>query len=422
LIRQGIRRDTVAVLTAQLFYRLSGFVLLMVLSRKLGASDIGAFFFAIAFAESLVVLSHFGMGSIMSRRVASAPAEAANHFAPVLGFRALSAPLYLIIVAGIGAAFTNASIPLLMAAAVITLLEDFYFSFGALLLPRRKARYNVSVGVVVHSVYIVVFLIGMSIAPSLAMLLGVTLFRAVALALGGAWLTHTRLFRLRARQDWATVKAAVPFVLITAVHVFRDQIGTLLLGTKASYEEVAHFNMAWRLVASAYFVPTAVCAVIVPLLTAHGLTGDNKRLMIRAAAGVGAVGLTGAAIAWFFAEPLAAVMYGPMATSVVPILRTLAIVFPIGFLALFLSLVLQALYEEAHVLRVLVLVTAANLVVSWILIPRLGAVGAAYAQIVSSSLQLLILFWRLRTLHSLERRTDSPVYSDFPDSSPFGRT
>jgi O-antigen/teichoic acid export membrane protein len=191
----------------------------------------------------------------------------------------------------------------------------------------------------------------------------------------------------------------------------------LLLGTKAGYEEVAHFNLAWRLVASAHFVPTAVCAVIVPLLTAHGLTPANRQLMLRAAAGVGAVGLAGAATAWFLADPLAGLMYGPLGTSVAPVLRALAIVFPIGFLALFLSLVLQALYEEAHVLRTLLLVTSANVGVCWILIPRLGAVGAAYAQIVSTSLQLLILSRRLRTLHS-ERRTDSPVYTDFPDGSP----
>lgn len=415
---EGVRRDTVAVLTAQSFYRLSGFVLLMVLSRKLGASDIGAFFFAIAFAESLAVLSHFGMGSIMSRRVASAPAEAASHFAPVLGFRALSTPLYLMVVLGFGTAFTDASFPLLAAAALITLLEDFYFSFGALFLALRKATYNVSLGVVIHSAYIAAFLIGMWIAPSLAMLVSVTLFRAAALVVGGAWLTQTRLFPLAARQDWSVVKAALPFVLITALHVFRDQIGTLLLGTKAGYEEVAHFNLAWRLVASSHFVPTAVCAVIVPLLTAHGLTPANRRLTLRAAAGVGTVGLVGAAIAWFLAEPLAAVMYGPLGTSVAPVLRALAIVFPIGFLALFLSLVLQALYEEAHVLRALVLVTAANLIASWVLIPRLGAVGAAYAQIVSTSLQLLILSWRLRTVHSAGRRTDIPGYTVFPDGSP----
>ena len=414
----GVRRDTFAVLTAQSFYRLSGFVLLMVLSRKLGASDIGAFFFAIAFAESLVVLSHFGMGSIMSRRVASAPAEAGSHFAPLLGFRSLSAPFYLVIVLAFGAAFTDASIPLLATAALITLLEDFYFSFGALFLALRKATYNVSLGVTIHSVYITAFLVGMWVAPSLAMLVGVTLLRAAALVLGGAWVTHTRLFPLAARQDWATVKAAIPFVLITALHVFRDQIGTLLLGTKAGYEEVAHFNLAWRLVASAHFVPTAVCAVIVPLLTAHGLTAANKQLMLRASAGVGAVGIAGAAIAWFLAEPLAALMYGPLGNSVAPVLRALAIVFPIGFLALFLSLVLQALYEEAHVLRTLVLVTTANLIVSWMLIPRLGAVGAAYAQIVSTSLQLVILSWRLRTLHSASRRTDTPVYTVFPDGSP----
>lgn len=414
----GVRRDTVAVLTAQSYYRVSGFVLLMVLSRKLGATDIGAFFFATAFAESLVVLSHFGMSSIMSRRVAAAPGEASRHFAPVLGFRTLSAPAYLVAVLGIGAVFTDASIFLLAAAAVIALLEDFYFSFGALFLALRKATYNVSLGFVVHSAYIIVFLAGMWLAPSLEMLIGVTLFRATTLLLGGAWLTQTRLFRLSARHDWAAVRAALPFVVIAALHVFRDQIGTLLLGTQAGYEEVAHFNLAWRLVASSHFVPAAICAVIVPLVTAEGLTAANRRLMLRAAMAVGAVGVIGAAVAWFVADPLAALMYGPLGTSVAPILRALAVVFPIGFLALFLSLILQALYEEAHVLRTLLLVTAANLLANLILIPRLGALGAAYAQIVSTMLQLLILAWRLRTLHSEQRRTDTPGYTDFPDASP----
>ncbi len=417
-MRGSVRRDTVAIFTAQTFYRLSGFILLIVLSRKLGATEIGTFFFAVAFAESFIVISHFGTSSIMSRRVASAPDDANTHFAPLLGFRMLSAPLYLTTVIAAATIFTSAPLWLAAAAAVTTLLEDLYFSFGSLFLALRKAVYNVTLGISIHSAYIVVFLLGMSIAPSLGMLVGVTMFRAACLITGGVWITRSRLFPIAARIDWSVVRAGLPFVMITALHVLRDQIGTLILGTMSTYAAVAHFNLAWRLVASSYFVPTAICAVIVPLITAHGLTPSNRRLIKRAATGVTGAGLFGALVAFFLAEPLSHFMYGPLGTTVGPTLEALAVVFPLGFLSLFLSLVLQALYQEAHVLRTLFLVTVVNLGANLVLVPRYGAVGAAYAQIVSTGLQLAILSWRLKTLHEGERQTVTPDYRVFPEDSP----
>ena len=354
----------------------------------------------------------------MSRRVASAPEEAKVHFAPLLGFRMMSAPLYLLTVSSAAALFTSAPLWLAAAAGVITLLEDVYFAFGSLFLALRKAMYNVTLGISIHTAYIVAFLAGMSIAPSLGMLIGVTMFRAACLIAAGVWVTRSRLFPLAARIDWAVVRAGLPFVMIAALHVLRDQIGTLILGTLSTYAAVAHFNLAWRLVASSYFVPTAICAVIVPLITAHGLTPANRRLISRAALGVTGAGLFGASVAFFLATPLSHFMYGPLGDSVWPTLKALAVVFPVGFLALFLSLVLQALYEEAHVLRTLLIVTVVNLAANVILVPRYGARGAAYAQIMSTGLQLVILSWRLRTLHEGQRRTVTPEYRVFPEDSP----
>jgi O-antigen/teichoic acid export membrane protein len=417
-LKANIRRDTVAIFTAQTFYRLSGFILLIVLSRRLGATDIGRFFFAVASAESLIVLSHFGTTSIMSRRVASSPAEASTHFAPLLGFRLLSAPVYLITVIGAAAVFTSAPLWLAASTALITLLEDLYFSFGSLFLALRKALYNVTLGISIHTAYIIAFLVGMSLAPSLHMLVAVTMFRAGCLLAAGVWVTRRRLFPIAVRLDWAVVRAGIPFVMIAALHVLRDQIGTLILGTMSSYAAVAHFNLAWRLVASSYFVPTAICAVIVPIITAHGLTDSNRRLIRRAAAGVTGAGVSGASVAFFFALPLAGFMYGPLGDNVGPIIKALAVVFPLGFLALFLSLVLQALYEEAHVLRTLFLVTVVNLVANVLLVPRLGAQGAAYAQIASTGLQLGILALRLRALHEEAPRVGPPDYRVFPEDSP----
>ena len=409
------------MLAAQSFYRVSGFIVLMVLSRKLGAGDIGAFFFAMAFAESFLAVSSFGMNPVMARRVASSPERAAEHIAPILAFRLVSGPAYIVVVSVAAALFTSASPRLILAATLISLFEDIYFSFGALFLALHKATYNVVIGVIVHTSYLALLLTGMSFAASLKVLVAVTLVRAMSLAVTGILTAHTRLFSLRIQWDAATVRAALPFVLITALYIVKDQIGTLLLGTIATYEAVAHYNLAWRLVASSYFVPTAVCAVFVPLLTAHGLTSENRRLMLRAASGVGAISVLAAIVASTLADPLARLMYGPLALEVAPLIRALAVVFPLGFMALFLSLVLQALYQERHVLRTLVLVTVANFAANWILVPRLGALGAVRAQIMSTCLQLLILGWRLQQLHEDDQPIEMPSYSTFPEGSPGGR-
>jgi peptidoglycan biosynthesis protein MviN/MurJ (putative lipid II flippase) len=69
------------------------------------------------------------------------------------------------------------------------------------------------------------------------------------------------------------------------------------------------------------------------------------------------------------------------------------VLFPVSFLALFLALVLQALYQEARVLRVLLVITSTNVLLNLMLIPALGAKGAVLSQMLSSALQLAVLAW-----------------------------
>ena len=101
--------------------------------------------------------------------------------------------------------------------------------------------------------------------------------------------------------------------------------------------------------------------------------------------------------------PLSRILYGPLAPDTAPLLRVLALMFPVSFLALFCSFVLQALFREMQVLRTMVFVTAASFAANLILIPQLGAKGAIYAQLIATTLQLAILSWDLRAMLSANR-------------------
>jgi O-antigen/teichoic acid export membrane protein len=401
------RRDTVIMLAAQSYYRLGGFVLVMVLARSLPAAEIGAFVFAMAFAESFVAISNFGMNSVMSRQVAADNASAAHRFAAILGFRAVSGIVYLLVVMSLAIAFTSARWEIILAATLIALAEDTYYSFGSLFLALRKAVYNVTVGVTVQTVFIALFVVGLWMHPSLWTLIWVNAVRVVALLAASVWITQAKLFRLRISWDSAAIKISVPFVMMAAVNSLRDQIGAVMLGLLSSYDAVAHYNLVMRVSVASLSIPTAVCAVLSPLIVAHGLDERNRRRIAMSVTLILGAALTGSVMAATMSMPVAKVLYGPLARETAPLLRVLALLFPVSFLALFCSLVLQALYREVHVLRTMILVALANLLGNLILIPVYGARGAIYGQLIATTLQLVILAMDLRNCYL---RSDSPPY------------
>lgn len=390
------------MLAAHSFYRLSGFVLVMVLARTLPPAEIGTFAFAMAFAESFVALANFGMHSVMSRQVAADNSSAEQRFAVTLGFRAVSGIAYVLVVMSVALAFTSASWEIMLAASLIALAEDTYYSVGAMFLALRKAVYNVTIGVTVQTVFIGLFLLGMKLQPSLWMLIAANAFRALALVAISLWVTRVKLFKLRLSWDNATIRIALPFVMMAVVTSLRDQIGAVMLGILSNYDAVAYYNLVMRVSTASLAVPTAVCAVLSPLIVAHGLDAQNRRRLAMSAGLILGAALVGSLLVATISLPLAKILYGPLAPETAPLLRILTLMFPISFMALFCALVLQALFREVHVLRTLILVAATNFAANLILIPDFGAKGAIYAQLTATALQLVILAWDVRSMLSRE--------------------
>jgi len=390
-----VHRDTFLLLVTRTFYKVSGFVVLIVLSRFLSAGDIGVYFFAVSFAESFIVLASFNINIVMMRRVAADPTQASAHLSPLLGFRLLSSPLYLLCVTITAVAFTDGIWRVIVVVALFTLLQNFYVSFTTFFFALKKVVYNVCIGVAVHILFLILFLLGMWWAPSLDVLLEANLIRSVLLLGTTVFVAHRWLCPLRVSWDKRFIKAGLPLLLLSLLAMLSGKVDTLILGFLTDYVTVGHYNLAFKVVFASFFVPGSVFLVLFPQLTAHGLSVENRRTLVRGAGFLVGLSLFCMGVVLLFATPVTAMLFGSLADAVSPLLRPMALLFPLSFLSIFLSSALLALHQEKKVLVLSATGTGISLLASYALIPPFGAYGAVYARVFSSVCLVGMLIWYL---------------------------
>ena len=390
-----VQHDTFGLLLVETFYKLSGIVLLVVISRSLPPRDIGVYFFAVSFAESFIVLATFRLQRVLIRRVAADPAKASEPLSQLIGFRLLSSPLYLLCVLVVALALAGGVSWVILVVALFTLLDSIYASFANFFLALGKVTYDVTIGAAVQACFLATFLFGMWWAPSLNMLLEVSLLRSLLLSATAVFVTHLWLCPLRASWNSNFIKEGAPFIFIALLAMLSRRVDTLLLGFLLDYATVGRYQLASRVVDASLFVPRAVGLALFPQLASQGLTAENRRTLVRGATFIVVLGLLVMGAVLLLGTPLTIVLYGPLAGEIVALLRLLAFLFPLSFLWLFLSSALQALHQEKKVLRALAVGAGISFFTNWALISLFGVYGAVYARVLSALIQAGLLSWYL---------------------------
>lgn len=391
-------RDTSLVLCTQVYYRLSGIVILMVLSRKLSTSDIGVYFFALSFAEFFIVFAGLNQDTVMMRHVASDPDHAAAHVSLLLGFRIITSPLYLLCTLVVSMVLAPQVWLVVVVVSVFVLGESLYHSMGNLFIALKKVVYTLWIGIGVQTLFLLVFLAGMWWVPSLKAFIAANLIRSFGLLVAAAIPMRKRFRGLQPAWSMAFLQEGAPFALLGVTCILQEKVDTLLLGFLVDYEAVAHYSLAMRIVAAVSFVPYAMGAVSFPHLAAEKNKSRIRFLLIRGAGLLGAIGLATAAMGYVWAEPLTGMLYGSHSGAVARLFHTLTPLIPIQFVMFFLAVSLQALRQERKVLAAQALGTASSILLYVTLIPAFSVQGAIAARLLSSSLQLLLLAgyaWRL---------------------------
>jgi O-antigen/teichoic acid export membrane protein len=394
-----IVRLSAAFLGSNLARAAIGFGLSLAIGRGLGAERFGRWILCTTWASTLTVVADLGFGVLLTRdgaRPRTDAAEAGRLVAGALLLRmALAVPLGVVM--WILAARLSAdpeSIAGLRVAVLLGVAGAAYGCFGALF--RSQPRWLPTV-LGIETGWMAVQLVGSwwmvrhgaGIAP--LVMLAVSLQLAQIASAAVVWRpifgAHGRVERPSLHELTCMLRRALPFAASGIVANLQTRIGPLMLGYLSSPSELGLFAAASRVGRVARLGPQAMFAGALPVLS-HEFDRDPaeaNRVFRTFDRGLMALAVASAAGCALLAAPLVGAIYGASFANAAPALVWVGVGLIPALSNSARKIFLYAAGGEGVVLRWSVAALVVQAGIAAMLIPALGATGAAISVAVSEA-------------------------------------
>jgi len=394
----------------------------MLLARALAATRYGVYSYVLAWVNFAVILSKLEFDNAALRYVAAYEGTGRDGLLAgflrygwrVVGWAALSIAL----VGGGAAWIWRAHLPAglaetILAAMVLMPLTALLAYSSSILQALRRVPQAQLPQVVLRPVLFGGAILVMVSVFNLQLGAG----SAVALNAGATVIALALSLFLLANAVPATVKDAAPvfepkawlgtvrglMIIALGQLVLSYQTDVLVVGTLLGAREAGLYSAASGLTAFLALAANGISFVVFPIisqLSARGSHKDLQRLVVRTVQGSMAVTIP-AAIVLCAAGPLVLHWYGPSFAGAAPVLFLLTAGWvaglTVGGLASFLLITSG---HERIASRVAVFVAGFNLLLSLILTPLFGVIGAAVATMAAAWVRSALLYWYAsRTIH-----------------------
>jgi O-antigen/teichoic acid export membrane protein len=302
---------------------------------------------------------------------------------------------------------------IIFLTSIYVLFEDFYSSFGALMLGLNQVKYRVITGMtgpfllLVFVSMTVVFdgkliAILMSYIMSNMIMIGFTVLLIYNKVGHFGLICDTVVFHRVLRESY-------PFFVLIFLGLLFFKIDTIMLGVLQSTLAVAQYEAAYKLFEVSRFIIRPVAMIFLPLCSQMyareswlELKDVSQKLLFVA----GTVGIGLSVLVGLSSDFIVSALWGSRYQDSAPVLRVLYLSVPALYIRLVGTFLAIALNLEKKMIRIMVGCVTMNVVLNWICIPRWGPLGASWTTLISEYLfaglliQMVIkdLFFRSRTV------------------------
>ncbi len=374
------------------------FLLIVILARYLGVEEYGIYALAISFVGMFGNLFDGGLNFLLTREIASSGRNEAVFFTQTLLLKIIIG--VIVFIGLIAAAFAmqyNTKIFFTIALfAVAALIVSFSNTFRAVFIGNERMEFEGGLAVLYRFLALIgiFFLLKAGISFP-ALILPHTAAALIVLSL--SYYLQRKIFPLVKSAGYLNIrkleifKQAAPFAVGAVMSEMYFNIDSVMLSKLGDIKTVGNYNAAYRLVFAGLLLANGLSLAVYPYFAkvwkqdkSHVFRVFNfifKLLLI--------ISLPVSFVVAFLANDIIVFVFGGKFYASGPILQILGWTLIPLYLYHITGRTLEAIGEQGFVARTMVVGVVSNIVLNAILIPTLGARGAAIATLISTSLILL---------------------------------
>jgi len=393
-----IKKDIFLAFSSHFFYKVIGYFTLMILTRYLTKDEMGEFFFASALATFFTLFTELGMNTHLLREIAKTPENASNYFSEVVSIRIPLFTIYFILLNGFAFVFKPKLILIIFLTSIYVFFEELYQSFGAAFLGLKKVKYNVISGVTTKLLLIALILVVVLFKGGLTTIL-IGFILANTFLVGIAYIIFSRKID-SPKFIWSRDSAlrifriSFPLFLLSVLGIIHFKVDTLMLGFMKSYNVVATYEAAYKLLEASRFIILPIGMVFLPLISEMATNQkwsdihlmSKKILFVTGAIGVGIaiVVVTGAGI-------IIPMVFGGKYNDSIVILRILFLSVPMLYMAAVSSFFVRSIHLERRAVKIMLTCVIINIILNIFFIQIWGAIGAACTTVITETILAVLL-------------------------------
>ncbi len=408
--RQTIIKNTFWLFLGEASGRLLKMLLIVYAARKLGAEGWGIFSYAISIASLLMIFADIGIDNLIIREISQKKGNNKIFISAAIFIKTailLSSILLVIFVSPYISNIPEAA-GLFSTVAVILFFDVIRNSGFAINRVLEKMEKETIIKVIMNSV-ILVLGIALINADSSPMSLAVSY--AVGSIIGTlliASIVRKTVVQFVAKVNKETLKmvlgATLPFAVMALVGSIMANTDIFMLGIWRTPEDIGVYAATQRFYQFIIMLPSMIATAMFPLMSrlAHKENEKFKIVLEKALFVLAIIGVPIALGGIVLTNQIVLLVFGQSYIDAIPVLYIFMIML---LITLPMTLLINSIFaydKQRKLVKANIFGMLANVLLNFLLIPKFGAAGAAFATLISTSMVIYVLCKEMKKVNNFE--------------------
>ena len=408
--KQTIIKNTFWLFAGEAGGRLLKMGLIVYAARKLGASGWGIFAYAISIASLLMIFSDIGTDNLITREATQKKEDYKVIVSVTLLLKSiiLTISIFLVI-------FVSPYISHIKEAKVLFPIVGIIFLFDAIrsigfainrVLEKmeRETIIKIIMNFIILGLGIVLININplpisMAIAYAIGSISGAILILIIIRKDIANLITKTNIVALK-----FVIKTILPFAIITLIGTIMFNTDVFMLGIWKTPEDIGVYSAAQRFFQFILIIPSMIATATFPLMSKLANIDNGKfRIILEKIFSVFIIiGIPIAFGGLALADQIIPLVFGLEYIKAIPVLKILMIMLLFSFPLILLTNTIFVYNEQRKLILANVFGVLANVLLNFLLIPKLGVIGATIATLTSTVIVTYIIWRRMKKINYFE--------------------